>query len=106
MDFTFLCLDYAGHTTIITIDESRHGKFLRNKQHSSIQKQTTLHQNDQKWFQLTAIHKKQKSIVIIEYEASKVIGLTPVQTITRIIIPQVVKIVLPSVGNVTPVSAK
>ena len=27
------------------------------------------------------------------------IGLTPVQTITRIIIPQVVKIVLPSVGN-------
>ncbi len=27
------------------------------------------------------------------------IGLTPVQTITRIIIPQVEKIVLPSVGN-------
>ena len=40
-----------------------------------------------------------QSIPVGQYEASKVIGLTPVQTITRIIIPQVVKIVLPSVGN-------
>ena len=40
-----------------------------------------------------------QSIPVGQYEASKVIGLTPVQTITRIIIPQVVKIDLPSVGN-------
>ncbi|MEO1773307.1 MULTISPECIES: amino acid ABC transporter permease [Enterococcus] len=40
-----------------------------------------------------------QSIPLGQYEASRVLGLTPFQTITRIIIPQVVKIVLPSVGN-------
>lgn len=40
-----------------------------------------------------------QSIPVGQYEASKVIGLNPFQTVTRIIIPQVVKIVLPSVGN-------
>lgn len=34
-----------------------------------------------------------------QYEASRVIGLSSGQTITRIVIPQVTKIVLPSVGN-------
>lgn len=40
-----------------------------------------------------------QSIPVGQYEASRVIGLNPFQTVTRIIIPQVVKIVLPSVGN-------
>lgn len=40
-----------------------------------------------------------QSIPLGQYEASRVLGLTPFQTITRIIIPQVVKIVMPSVGN-------
>ena len=34
-----------------------------------------------------------------QYEAAKVLRLTRFQTVTRIILPQVVKIVLPSVGN-------
>lgn len=34
-----------------------------------------------------------------QYEAAKVLRLTKLQTITRIILPQVVKIVLPSIGN-------
>ncbi|MGK0551107.1 amino acid ABC transporter permease [Enterococcus faecalis] len=34
-----------------------------------------------------------------QYEAAKVLRLTPFQTVTRIILPQVIKIVLPSIGN-------
>ncbi|MFA9414719.1 MULTISPECIES: amino acid ABC transporter permease [unclassified Streptococcus] len=34
-----------------------------------------------------------------QYEAAKVLGLTPVQTIVHIVLPQVVKIVLPSIFN-------
>lgn len=34
-----------------------------------------------------------------QYEAAKVLRLTKFQTITRIILPQVVKVVLPSIGN-------
>lgn len=34
-----------------------------------------------------------------QYEAAKVLRLTKFQTITRIILPQVIKIVLPSIGN-------
>lgn len=34
-----------------------------------------------------------------QYEAAKVLGLTPVQTILYIVLPQVVKIVLPSIFN-------
>lgn len=34
-----------------------------------------------------------------QYEAASVLGLTPVQTIRKIIIPQVMKVVLPSIGN-------
>ncbi len=34
-----------------------------------------------------------------QYEAAKVLRLTRFQTVTRIILPQVVKIVLPSIGN-------
>jgi polar amino acid transport system permease protein len=34
-----------------------------------------------------------------QYEAAKVLRLTKFQTVTRIILPQVVKIVLPSIGN-------
>lgn len=34
-----------------------------------------------------------------QYEAAKVLGFSPVQTFMRIVLPQVVKIVLPSVAN-------
>lgn len=34
-----------------------------------------------------------------QYDAAKVLGFSQVQTFTRIILPQMVKIVLPSVGN-------
>ena len=34
-----------------------------------------------------------------QYEAAKVLRLRPIQTIRKIVIPQVIKIVLPSVGN-------
>lgn len=34
-----------------------------------------------------------------QYEAARVLRLSPWQTVSRIVIPQVVKIVLPSVGN-------
>lgn len=34
-----------------------------------------------------------------QYEAAQVLRLTKMQTITRIVIPQVIKIVMPSVGN-------
>lgn len=34
-----------------------------------------------------------------QYEAAKVLRLRPIQTIQKIVIPQVIKIVLPSVGN-------
>ncbi|MGM0125207.1 amino acid ABC transporter permease [Enterococcus sp. AZ194] len=34
-----------------------------------------------------------------QYEAAKVLRLRPLQTIRKIVIPQVVKIVLPSIGN-------
>jgi polar amino acid transport system permease protein len=34
-----------------------------------------------------------------QYEAAKVLGFTPVKTFTRIILPQMLKIVLPSVAN-------
>lgn len=34
-----------------------------------------------------------------QYEAAKVLRLTKLQTITKIILPQVIKVVLPSIGN-------
>ncbi|MGY3750365.1 amino acid ABC transporter permease [Vagococcus acidifermentans] len=34
-----------------------------------------------------------------QYEAAKVLGLSKIQTIRKIVIPQVVKIVFPSIGN-------
>ncbi|AEE92696.1 amino acid ABC transporter permease [Tepidanaerobacter acetatoxydans] len=34
-----------------------------------------------------------------QYDAAKVLGFTPVKTFTRIILPQMIKIVLPSVAN-------
>ena len=40
-----------------------------------------------------------QSIPVGQYEAAQVLRLTKRQTITKIIIPQVVKITLPSVGN-------
>ena len=40
-----------------------------------------------------------QSIPAGQYEAAKVLRLAPLQTIRKIIIPQVVKITLPSVGN-------
>ncbi len=40
-----------------------------------------------------------QSIPAGQYEAAKVLRLNPIQTIRKIIIPQVVKITLPSVGN-------
>lgn len=40
-----------------------------------------------------------QSIPAGQYEAAKVLRLSPLQTIRKIIIPQVVKITLPSVGN-------
>lgn len=40
-----------------------------------------------------------QSIPIGQYEAAKVLRLTKKQTITKIILPQVIKIVLPSIGN-------
>lgn len=40
-----------------------------------------------------------QSIPVGQYEAAKVLQLTKFQTIRKIVIPQVVKIVLPSVGN-------
>lgn len=40
-----------------------------------------------------------QSIPAGQYEAAKVLRLSPIQTIQKIIIPQVVKITLPSVGN-------
>ncbi len=40
-----------------------------------------------------------QSVPVGQYEAAQVLRLTKRQTITKIIIPQVVKITLPSVGN-------
>lgn len=40
-----------------------------------------------------------QSIPVGQYEAAKVLRLKPIQTIRKIIIPQVFKITLPSVGN-------
>lgn len=34
-----------------------------------------------------------------QYDAAKVLGFTPAKTFTRIILPQMIKIVLPSVAN-------
>lgn len=34
-----------------------------------------------------------------QYEGAKVLGLTKIQTIRKIILPQVIKVVMPSVGN-------